>query len=112
MRTLAVGVVVVALGAAVTAQRPLQAPTAAQGAMGLRSARQICQQQVEVLRQQQRVFQAMRDDRMSVEATTVLATAVIMQQAVIDALMRDARAQDPSFRCFGWDFTPPAARED
>ena len=115
MRSMLIGAAVAAVLALVGAVAAAPLPPEAQGVVtryipqASRSARQVCQQQVDVLYQQRRVFDAMRDDRMSAAAVGALTAAVIMQQAVVDALMRDARVQDPSFQCFRWDFSSAAA---
>ena len=41
------------------------------------------------------------------EILTARLAEISARQVVIDALLADARVQDPSFQCIWWDFNPP-----
>ena len=41
------------------------------------------------------------------EIMTARLAEISARQVVIDALLADARVQDPSFQCIWWDFNPP-----
>ena len=71
-------------------------------------ARDLCTWQADIV---QTMVWAKRELEEPFDLSADAAVSIIMrlaaEQQTVSTLTADARVQDPSFQCFGWDFSPP-----